>query len=74
MDIVERLRSSLRPGNPYLLRNADIMEAAGEIERLRAALRPFADVVYNDNGDMTIKPCGINDYAKAYFTLNPSRG
>lgn len=53
---------------------ADLVAAEAEIERLRAALKPFADAVYNDNGDMTVKPCGIDDYAKAYFALNPSRG
>ena len=28
--------------------------AADEIERLRAALKPFAGAVYNDNGDITV--------------------
>lgn len=39
MDIVERLRKSLEVNPPHLLRNADIAEAANEIERLRAALK-----------------------------------
>lgn len=34
-DIINRLRDSLRPVNPPLLRNADIAAAANEIERLR---------------------------------------
>lgn len=38
-------------------------------ERLRAALRPFADAVYNDNGDMTVTPCGIDAYSRAYFVM-----
>lgn len=40
-----------------------------ENERLREALKPFADAVYNDNGDMTITPCGHAAYAKAYFVM-----
>ena len=40
-DIAERLRNSLLLGSDpkfYFIRNADIAEAAGEIERLTAAL------------------------------------
>lgn len=43
--------------------------ATYEIERLRAALQPFGNAVYNDNGDMTITPCGHDDYVKAYFVM-----
>jgi len=43
--------------------------AIQRIDRLKAALKPFADAVYNDNGNMTITPCSISDYAKAYFTM-----
>ena len=48
-----------------------VRELKAEIERLRAALKPFADAVYNDNGDMTITTCNIDAYAKAYFTMLP---
>lgn len=40
-----------------------------ENRRLRAALKPFAAAVFNDNGDMTVTPCAISDYAKAYFVM-----
>ena len=40
-----------------------------ENKRLRAALTPFADAVYNDNGDMTVTPCKFDDYVKAYFVM-----
>ena len=50
-------------------RNSARRELEPKIERLRAALKPFADAVYNDNGDMTITPCSIDDYAKAYFVM-----
>jgi hypothetical protein len=36
---------------------------------LKKALKPFSDAVYNDNGDMTITPAPIKDYAKAYFVM-----
>lgn len=44
-------------------------ELVAEIERLRAALKPFADAVYNDNGDMTISHPTVDAYAKAYFVM-----
>lgn len=40
-----------------------------ENAELRDALKPFAEAVYNDNGDMTITPCETEHYAKAYFVL-----
>ena len=40
-----------------------------EIARLRAALRPFAACVYNDNGDMTVSAsrAGYGDFCEAYL-------
>ena len=35
------------------------------ISELETALRPFADAVYNDNGDVTIIHPGIGDYMRA---------
>ena len=49
-DIVERLRSSLQLHGPHLLRNADIAEAADEIERLRALVKEARQYV-SDAGD-----------------------
>jgi hypothetical protein len=34
-------------------------------DALERALRPFAEAVYNDNGDLTIRPCGIDEYYTA---------
>jgi hypothetical protein len=47
------------------------VKAEAEIERLRVALKPFADAVYNDNGDMTIDHAGIGieQFATAYFVM-----
>jgi hypothetical protein len=53
--IEERLRSSLLKGDDpafYMLRNADIVEAAHEIERLTAALREVI-VEAEDNDCLT---------------------
>ena len=54
-------------------KDAEIARLSAEIARLRAALKPFADCVYNDNGDMTISAAGFDDYAKAYFAMRPTR-
>lgn len=48
------------------------MATVREVVRLRAALQPFADAVFNDNGDMTISPCGLDAYRKAYFVMRGS--
>lgn len=40
-----------------------LTEKNAEIERLRAALKPFADCVYDDNGDVTVTGC--TDWANA---------
>ena len=44
----------LKVENERLVRKSTYQEQ--EIERMRAALRPFANAVYNDNGDVTITP------------------
>jgi hypothetical protein len=36
------------------------MTDAEKISKLRKALKPFADAVFNDNGDMTISYANIN--------------
>lgn len=46
-----------------------------ENERLREALKPFSDAVFNDNGDMTID-LGLatsDDYVRAYFAYRRAR-
>jgi regulator of replication initiation timing len=42
-----------------------------ENEKLRAALKPFSDCIYNDNGDVTITTSDAvaNDYWHAYCVL-----
>lgn len=41
-----------------------------DIARLRAALQPFADRVFNDNGDITVSGnVSYDDHCRAYFTL-----
>lgn len=35
------------------------------IAELEAALKPFADAVYGDNGDVTVVHPGIGDYMRA---------
>lgn len=67
VDFVAQGDTDLRPA---------LERACAEVERLRAtnaelvaALKPFANSVYNDNGDMTVTPCGIDDYIKAYFVM-----
>lgn len=43
-----------------------------DVERLRAALRPFAGCVYNDNGDMLVSAGRVtsDDFCAAYFAIN----
>jgi hypothetical protein len=77
--IAVRLRASMSDGwsGDAVAADAEIAEEAAvaliqsrdEIERLLAALKPFADAVYNDNGDMTITPAGHDAYVKAYFVV-----
>jgi len=40
-------------------------------QKLAEALAPFANAVYNDNGDMTVNYTAVDygDFTKAYFTL-----
>lgn len=41
-----------------------------EVDRLRAALKPFADCVYNDNGNLTYTShATTSDYLRAYKAL-----
>ena len=46
-----------------------------EIARLRAALKPFADSVFNDNGDMTVSMSHptYDNYCDAYFAMRSTR-
>lgn len=39
------------------------------VERMRAALRPFSDAVFNDNGDLTVDlgAATHDDFVRAYF-------
>lgn len=43
--------------------------AEAKIKTLEEALKPFADAVYNDNGDMTVQPCGYDEHIGAYFAM-----
>lgn len=45
--------------------------AEAESARLRKALKPFSDAVYNDNGDVTITPCSTAQYMSARAALKP---
>lgn len=41
--------------------------------RLERALKPFANCVYNDNGDMTVRTIVETEpYIQAYFAMKPS--
>ena len=42
-------------------------------DELLAALKPFADAVYNDNGDMTVNHAPFDDYVKAYFVVRRTK-
>jgi hypothetical protein len=74
-DIVQRLRNLNPWGEPGW--PEDIKEAAAHIEALQrrveeleAALKPFADAIYNDNGDITVDlSVKSEDLVKAYFVL-----
>lgn len=51
----------------HLMRSAAALEAQrAEIERLRTALKPFHNAVFNDNGDVTVTPCSVDEYFGAY--------
>ena len=52
---------------------AEIERLTEERDRLRAALKPFADAVYNDHGDMEVSwVVDWETYVKAYFAMrNP---
>ena len=72
-DIVERLRSVGRDYDFH--ENAYVYEAANEIERLRAALKPFADRVFNDNGDILVFDTYVltrKQFIAAYFAWRDS--
>ena len=55
----------------WLAHHRNCLKIKTEIERMQSALKPFADAVYNDNGDMTIDHSGIgvDQFAKAYFVM-----
>lgn len=45
------------------------LDLIAQCSRLKTALKPFADAVYNDNGDMTVTPCGREAYIAAFFAM-----
>jgi len=51
--------------------DAELTAYQAEVTRLKAALKPFSDKVYNDNGDMTIEtsPPKSDCYVAAYFAM-----
>lgn len=76
--LVERLRwwgAKRKPPKGMDTLPDDCREAADEIERLRKALEPFANAVFNDNGDMTVDRsfATYDDFVRAYFVLKEAR-
>lgn len=53
-------------------REAALAAANAENARLREALKPFSDAVYNDNGEMTVTHVGIDPYIRAYLIMRRS--
>lgn len=49
-----------------------LADERANVRRLTDALRPFANSVYNDNGDMTVTPCDRAAYTKAYSVMKPA--
>ena len=68
MDIVERLRLAMTATEMERITR----EAAAEIERLRAALKPFAKERGPGGQTYTLVRC--DDCAKAWETLNEQNG
>lgn len=58
MDLIERLRSSASNSSYYVARSKLFAEAADEIERLRAALKPFACKAEQMDGSLHTAPFG----------------
>lgn len=54
---------------------AKLETAEAERDALRKALEPFADAVFNDNGDMTVNLAAptSEDFINAYFALRAAR-
>lgn len=54
---------------------ARIRELEQQIAKLRQALKPFADQVYNDNGDMTVEGSypKYEDIINAYFAYRATQ-
>jgi septal ring factor EnvC (AmiA/AmiB activator) len=67
--------SKAASANVVLLRNRlDVAEAL--VAELREALKPFADCVFNDNGDVTVDTSNRpthDDYVQAYFAHRRAR-
>lgn len=68
-----RRHKALQPGVHKL--NGDLYEAHERIAELKAALKPFALAVYNDNNDVTIVTSHIHtgDYMRAKRVLEKNR-
>jgi hypothetical protein len=68
--LIERL-TNIDPADTPCMAKELATEAATAIEKLRAALRPFAGHVFNDNGDMTINMSAptSEEYIAAYFAM-----
>ena len=49
---------------------SEITRLRSQLERAKATLKPFADCVFNDNGDMTVtmSNVGYSDFCRAYWT------
>ena len=47
----------------------ELEEARKALEKAHTAIQPFADAVYNDNGDMTVNMsfATYDDFVRAYF-------
>lgn len=80
--LIRRLERE-RDGSAFLKECAEtaLRKAEAEAERLRKALNdaskslePFADKVFNDNGDMTVHGAATyDDYIDAYFARRRAR-
>ena len=53
----------------------EIRQLKADKERLREALKPFADAVFNDNGDITVSPsqARYDHFCDAYFAMRATK-
>jgi hypothetical protein len=71
--LISLLRMASRNGNGMAGDAARLSEQEAEIKRLREALKPFSDAVYNDNGDVTITHPDCYAYMRAQAALKTEK-